>query len=100
MPTEDEILQALRVVNDPEVGVNLVDLGLIYAVEIEGANVRVVMTMTTPACPMHSYLTEEARDAIRKQCGDVENLQVELVWEPPWSPQMISDTGKRQLGWL
>jgi len=100
MSTEDEILQALSVVNDPEVGVNLVDLGLIYAVEIEGANVRVVMTMTTPACPMHSYLTEEARDAIRNQCGDVENLQVELVWEPPWSPQMISDTGKRQLGWL
>ncbi len=100
MATEDEILQALRVVNDPEVGVNVVDLGLIYAVEIDGANVRVVMTMTTPACPMHSYLTEEAQAAIRSQCDDVENVQVELVWEPPWSPQMISDAGKRQLGWL
>ncbi len=100
MTTEEEILHALRGVNDPEVGVNLVDLGLIYATEIMGAKVRIVMTMTTPACPMHSYLTEEVQEAIHVQCEEVENVEVELVWDPPWSPQMISDAGKRQLGWL
>jgi metal-sulfur cluster biosynthetic enzyme len=98
--SEDDILAALRKVNDPEVGVNIVDLGLVYSVELDGSDVRVVMTMTTPACPMHSYLTEEVREAIVSQYEEVENVSVELVWEPPWSPQMISERGKRQLGWL
>lgn len=99
MVNEEAILQALRGVNDPEVGVNIVDLGLIYSTEIKGDNVRIVMTMTTPACPMHSYLTEEVKEAILSQYTEVENVGVELVWEPAWSPQMISEKGKRQLGW-
>lgn len=99
MASEEDILQALRGVNDPEVGVNIVDLGLVYSMEIQGDNVRIVMTMTTPACPMHSYLTEEVREAILSQHDEVENISVELVWDPPWSPQMISEKGKRQLGW-
>lgn len=100
MVSEEHILQTLRGVNDPEVGVNIVDLGLVYSAEIQGENVRIVMTMTTPACPMHSYLTEEVREAILVQYEEVENVSVELVWDPPWSPQMISEKGKRQLGWL
>jgi len=100
MASEEGILQALRGVNDPEVGVNIVDLGLVYSAEIRGDQVRVVMTMTTPACPMHSYLTEEVREAILVQYEEVENVSVELIWDPPWSPQMISEKGKRQLGWL
>ncbi len=99
MASEQDILQALRGVNDPEVGVNIVDLGLIYSVEIHGDAARIVMTMTTPACPMHSYLTEEVREAILSRHEEVESVNVELVWDPPWSPQMISETGKRQLGW-
>lgn len=99
MVSEQDILQTLRGVNDPEVGVNVVDLGLIYSTEIKGGNVRIVMTMTTPACPMHAYLTEEVREAILSQYAEVENVGVELVWEPAWSPQMISEKGKRQLGW-
>ena len=99
MASEQEILQALRGVNDPEVGVNIVDLGLVYSTEIQGDKVRVLMTMTTPACPMHSYLTEEVREAILIQHEEVEDVNVELVWDPPWSPQMISEKGKRQLGW-
>jgi metal-sulfur cluster biosynthetic enzyme len=59
MVSEEDILQTLHGVNDPEVGVNIVDLGLVYSTEIQGDNVRVVMTMTTPACPLHSYLSEE-----------------------------------------
>jgi metal-sulfur cluster biosynthetic enzyme len=100
MVSEEGILQALHGVNDPEVGVNIVDLGLVYSAEIQGDSVRIVMTMTTPACPMHSYLTEEVREAILVQYEEVENVSVELVWDPPWSPQMISEKGKRQLGWL
>jgi metal-sulfur cluster biosynthetic enzyme len=99
MVSEEDILQTLHGVNDPEVGVNIVDLGLVYSTEIQGDNVRVVMTMTTPACPMPSYLTEEVREAILGQYDGVENVSVELVWDPPWSPQMISERGKRQLGW-
>ena len=99
MVSEKDILQTLHGVNDPEVGVNIVDLGLVYSAEIQGDNVRIVMTMTTPARPMHSYLTEEVREAILGQYDGVENVSVELVWDPPWSPQMISEKGKRQLGW-
>ncbi len=99
MLSESDILLALRGVNDPEVGVNIVDLGLIYSTEVLGNKVRIAMTMTTPACPMHSYLTEEVREAIISQHEEVEDVNVELVWDPPWSPQMISEKGKRQLGW-
>lgn len=98
--TEGDILQALQGVNDPEVGVNIVDLGLIYSTEIQDDSVRVVMTMTTPACPMPSYLTEEVRKAILSQHDEIEDVNVELVWNPRWSPQMISEKGRRQLGWL
>ncbi|MGH7932587.1 MAG: metal-sulfur cluster assembly factor [Candidatus Binataceae bacterium] len=97
--TEQEILQALHQVNDPEVGVNIVDLGLIYSTEITAGRVRIAMTMTTPACPMHSYLSEEVRAAILNESEDACEVEVEIVWDPPWSPQMISDEGKRQLGW-
>lgn len=99
MVSEEDILQALRGVNDPEVGVNIVDLGLIYSTEAQGDKVRIVMAMTTPACPMHSYLTEEVREAILTQDEAVERVDVQLVWEPPWSPRMISEEGRRQLGW-
>lgn len=99
MVSEEDILQALHGVNDPEVGVNIVDLGLVYSTEIQGDNVRIVMTMTTPACPMHSYITEEVREAILNYHEEVGNVDVELVWDPPWSPGMISEKGRRQLGW-
>ncbi len=99
MASEEDLLQALLRVNDPEVGVNIVDLGLVYSTEIRERQVRIVMTMTTPAFPMHSYLTQEVRAAILSQCEEVEDVHVELVWDPPWSPKMISEEGKRQLGW-
>ena len=98
--TEDDILQALHGVNDPEVGVNIVDLGLVYSTEVEGDRVRIAMTMTTPACPMNSYLAEEVRAAMLDQFENVQSVDVNVVWEPPWSPQMISNQGKRRLGWL
>jgi metal-sulfur cluster biosynthetic enzyme len=96
---ERDILRVLHKVSDPEVGVNIVDLGLIYSIEIDGDKVRMVMMMTTPACPMHSYLTEEVREAILAEFEDVATVEVQLVWEPSWSPRMISKHGRRQLGW-
>jgi metal-sulfur cluster biosynthetic enzyme len=99
MPTEENILQALRRVIDPEVGVNIVDLGLIYSSDVVGDRVRIVMTMTTPACPMHSYLTQQVREAILDEYEELAAVDVDLVWDPPWSPRMISAEGKRLLGW-
>jgi metal-sulfur cluster biosynthetic enzyme len=99
MASEEQILQTLRRVNDPEVGLNIIDLGLVYSAEIRGDSVHIAMTMTTPACPMRSYLAAEVREVIFDQHEDVQSVSVELVWDPPWSPQMISESGKRQLGW-
>ncbi len=97
--TERDILRILSGVNDPEIGVNIVDLGLIYSIEINDDKVRIVMTMTTPACPMHSYLTEQVRETILDELEEVAKVEVQLVWEPAWSPRMISTQGRRQLGW-
>ena len=89
----------MQEVIDPEVGVNVFDLGLIYEVWVGGGTVRVKMTMTTPACPMGSYLTDNVREILLRRFPSIEEVEVELVWDPPWEPDMISDEAKRQLGW-
>lgn len=81
--TEAEVLRALHQVVAPEVGVNIVDLGLVYSAEIADRCVKIVMTVTTPACPMHSYLTEQVREVIQSQIEDVEKVDVAVVWDPP-----------------
>ncbi len=96
---DDQVLEALREVIDPEIGVNVVDLGLVYSVNVQGKEVRVAMTMTTPACPLHEYISEAAKTAVRRHLPDVERVDVEIVWDPPWSPAMMSADAKRQLGW-
>lgn len=98
-PTKDDILAALRYVIDPELGINVVDLGLVYDVQITGRDVRISMTMTTPACPLHSYLNQSAQDSICMRIPEVKSVQVDLVWEPPWHPMMMSTEAKHQLGW-
>ncbi|MGD2062315.1 MAG: metal-sulfur cluster assembly factor [Nitrospirota bacterium] len=95
----DEIRTALREVIDPEVGVNVVDLGLLYGIELEGAEVRVRLTMTSPACPLGAHLREQVESAIRRHCPDAGIVTVDLVWDPPWSPERMSDEAKRALGW-
>jgi metal-sulfur cluster biosynthetic enzyme len=99
MPTRDDILNALRNVIDPELGINIVDLGLVYSAEVSDNRVQVVMTMTTPACPMNAYLTERAQNALAEQFDELEDVNVELTWEPPWGPQMMSPAARKQLGW-
>jgi metal-sulfur cluster biosynthetic enzyme len=97
--TRTAVLAALRSVHDPELGVNVVDLGLVYSVQADGGNVRVAMTMTTPVCPLHSYIRETAEDAIRSQFPTAAEVTIEIVWEPKWHPMMMSDEARRQLGW-
>ena len=99
MVTDEKVWDAMRTVIDPEIGINVVDLGLVYSVDVSADQVRVAMTMTTQACPLHAYLTETAEAAIRQFAPDAATVQVDMVWDPPWSPAMMSDTAKQQLGW-
>ena len=95
----NEILDTLRRVIDPEIGINIVDLGLVYEAEARDGHVRVVMTMTTPACPLGESLSEEAEVEIRKHIQGVKSVSVELVWEPPWQPSMMSGAARERLRW-
>jgi len=97
--TETNVFEALREVYDPELGVNIVDLGLVYGVEIEGADIRIIMTLTTPGCPLHDMLTEAVDDAMRVFLGATGKVEVDLVWDPRWRPEMITPAGLRELGW-
>jgi metal-sulfur cluster biosynthetic enzyme len=83
-----DVLDALRWIVDPEIGVDIVTLGLIYGIAIADGAVRVSMTMTARGCPLHAAITEAIADAIRWLPG-VETVNVELVWEPPWHPAML-----------
>lgn len=96
MVTEEKVMEALRKVYDPEIPVNVVDLGLIYGVEIEGGKVRVRMTMTMRGCPLHYVMTSGARAQLLNTEG-VEEAEVELVWDPPWTIDRISPELRRQL---
>lgn len=86
--TRRQIAQLLRSVIDPEVGLNIVDLGLIYDLRIEDGAVTVCLTMTTPACPMSSYIKGQVADMLRMVPGIRRGI-IELVWDPAWSPHMI-----------
>lgn len=97
--TEDLIWAALREVIDPELGINVVDLGLVYGIEIENDDVVVRMTLTTPGCPLHDTLTAAVDDAVRYFTLGTASVSVDLVWEPAWRPEMISPAGRKELGW-
>jgi metal-sulfur cluster biosynthetic enzyme len=95
--TEDRLWSALRTVMDPELGCNLVDLGLIYSLAIQGPRVAATMTLTTPGCPMHESLAEGVRLALLQVDG-VADAQVDVVWDPPWNPSMMTAAGRNKLG--
>jgi metal-sulfur cluster biosynthetic enzyme len=95
--SEAEVWEALRRVVDPEIGVNLVDLGLIYDVAIHGRRVEVVMTVTTPGCPMEHSLTFGVETAVLGVPG-VEEVEARVTREPPWTPAMMSAEGRRLAG--
>jgi metal-sulfur cluster biosynthetic enzyme len=96
--SEAAIREALRGVLDPEVGVNIVDLGLVYGVALDGDGARIDLTMTTPACPLGETLVRETEAALR-EAGVTGPIDVNIVWEPPWRPDMMSVAAREQLGW-
>jgi len=98
-PTSGEILDALRGVVDPEMGINIVDLGLVYETGERDGDVRVVMTMTTAACPLGESMVDEAEAVIRRRVRGVKSVSVQLVWEPAWQPSMMSAAAREQMGW-
>lgn len=91
--TEQIVLDALQQVIDPELGCNIVDLGLIYNVEIVDSKVRVMMTLTTPGCPMHETISQGAQIALLGLEG-VTDAEVDVVWDPPWHPSMMTEQGR------
>ena len=94
---EETVTDALRQVIDPEIGCNFVDLGLIYAIAITDKKVKVTMTLTTPGCPMHESLCGGVQAALLSLDG-VEDAEVELVWDPPWHPAMMTEHGRATAG--
>lgn len=97
-PSVDQILGALKNCYDPEIPVNIVDLGLIYDVKNNLGDVYIKMTLTARGCPAHTTISENVKAEVMKLPG-VKNTQVEVVWDPPWSPEKMSEEAKKQLGY-
>lgn len=97
MVTEEQVREALSQVFDPELGLNVVDLGLIYTIDISDGRVKVEMTLTTEGCPLHNTIPAWVREAVEALPG-VEEAQVEVVWSPPWTPERMSAKAREELG--
>ncbi len=96
MITQDQIIEAIKKVHDPEIPVNVWDLGLIYNIDIQGSDVQIKMSLTSEGCPSARQIPDDVRTSIAKIPG-VSNINVEIVWEPKWAPEMISAEGKKIL---
>ncbi len=99
LPDHCAILDALRTVDDPEAGMDIVELGLVYRAEPVDGRIEIDMTMTTPACPVADMLVEQARAAVQNLCPPGTEVQVQLVWEPFWTPAMMSEVARGFFGW-
>ena len=97
MVTKDDVVEALHLVEDPELGMDIVELGLFYDAEIDGANVKIIHSLTSMGCPAGPMIQEGIRDAVVALPG-VEGVEVELTWDPPWTPDRMSDDAKFILG--
>ena len=95
---KQQVFDALKQVYDPEIPVDVVNLGLVYEVAVDGDRVGVKMTTTASGCPVGNYIVAQAKRAIGRLEG-VKEIDVELVYDPPWQESMISEEGKRLLGW-
>lgn len=94
----DAVTEALRTVIDPELGVNIVDLGLVYDAAVTDGRAEVLITTTTPACPLGPYLSDGIRWALLRLDG-ILDVDIEVTYDPLWSPDLMTDLAKRQLGW-
>ena len=97
MPTKEEVFEALRGVEDPELGMDIVELGLLYDVEVQGPRVKVIHSLTSMGCPAGPMIQEDISRTAREVPG-VEDVEVELTWDPPWTPDKISPEGRALLG--
>ena len=97
MPSNDEVVEALRQVEDPELGMDIVELGLFYAADIDGENVKVTYTLTSMGCPAGAMIQEDIERVLRQIPG-VEDVESELTFDPPWTPDKMSDDAKFILG--
>ena len=97
MVTRDEVVEALRQVEDPELGMDIVELGLMYDVEVEGPRIKVVHTLTSMGCPVGPLIQEQIHE-IASSLPGVGEVEVELTWDPPWTPDRMSDDAKFILG--
>lgn len=99
MVTEEMVMAALNRCHDPEIPiVSIVELGLIYDVKVDDGNVHVKMTLTAPGCPMHSVIAQDARSKIESIDG-VTSSHVEVVWDPPWTPERLTESARKKLGY-
>ena len=97
MPSENELLEALRQVEDPELGMDIVDLGLLYEVEVEETTAKVTYSLTSMGCPAGPLIAQDIDGAVRQVEG-IENVELELTFDPPWTPDRMSDDAKFILG--
>lgn len=97
----EDVVQTLRCVEDPEAGMSIVDLGLVCRVAASDSSVRVemTMTMTSPACPAAPYLVAEATAAVRAAAPEATDVEMILVWDPPWTPERMSPQARSRFGW-
>jgi metal-sulfur cluster biosynthetic enzyme len=97
MPTRDDVIEALRSVEDPELGMDIVELGLLYEVEVAGPRVHVLYSLTSMGCPVGPLIEQSVQEVVRS-LPDVEQVETELTWDPPWTPEKMSDDAKFILG--
>lgn len=94
----NDVLEALKGVADPEIGVDIVDLGLVYRAEHGPEGIEVALTLSTPSCPLSEMIVEEVREALHARFAGAPTIKVELVWDPPWTPERMSEAARRLLG--
>ena len=96
-PSEGDLLDALRKVIDPELMINVVDLGLVYAIVLEGSTAKVEMTLTSPACPAGPQIVQQSKQSLERVPG-ISTAEIKLVLSPPWTPDRMTDEARDQLG--
>jgi metal-sulfur cluster biosynthetic enzyme len=99
LPDADALREALRAIDDPEAGMNIVDLGLVYVIEAGADRVLVELTMTSAACPMAEMIVDQVHDAIAAVVPAQTPIEVHLVWDPPWTPDKMTGIAKEHFGW-
>jgi metal-sulfur cluster biosynthetic enzyme len=93
---ESDLLEVLKRVNDPEIGINIVDLGLVYRAQRTPEGIDVAITLSTPSCPLGESIIAEAREILEAEFSDVKSVRVELVWDPPWTPERMTEAVRQQ----